>query len=94
MERRVAAKDWRLRPQRLRLIGSMCEEDGEPVFPPANLCPRCAELRRNGHESVLEHEVGRRNGNGGDLGWRAGDAEDAEGWVVQLPLGVVAEAEG
>jgi predicted amidophosphoribosyltransferase len=33
---------WRLRQPRYRLVGSLCERCGQPVFPVRPLCPDCA----------------------------------------------------
>ncbi|HLB47096.1 MAG TPA: zinc ribbon domain-containing protein [Anaerolineales bacterium] len=38
-------RHWRLRQPRYRLIGSVCERCGQPVFPPRPLCPDCAGAR-------------------------------------------------
>lgn len=35
---------WRLRHVRYRLLGGRCVACGQPVFPPRQLCPVCAEL--------------------------------------------------
>ena len=34
---------WRLLQPRYRLIGSHCEQCGQPTFPPRPSCPECAE---------------------------------------------------
>lgn len=34
---------WRLRQPRYRLLGSLCERCGHPVFPSRPLCPDCAK---------------------------------------------------
>lgn len=38
---------WRLRQPRYRLIGSLCEQCGQPVFHSRRLCSACAELLRD-----------------------------------------------
>ncbi len=40
----VYAIHWRLRLPRYRLVGSLCERCGQPVFPSRRLCPHCPEL--------------------------------------------------
>lgn len=35
-------RHWRLRQPRYRLIGSVCKQCGQPIFPPRPLCPDCA----------------------------------------------------
>jgi hypothetical protein len=37
------AQNWRLRGQRYALIGEVCDECGEKIFPPRDVCPHCAE---------------------------------------------------
>jgi len=34
-------KNWRLRQQRYRLVGEVCEKCGAKIFPPRDLCPQC-----------------------------------------------------
>jgi hypothetical protein len=40
MEPKVA-HDWRLRGQRYRLEGEVCEHCGVKIFPPRDICPDC-----------------------------------------------------
>ena len=35
-------RDWRLRAQRYRLVGSACPICGRLIFPPRPVCPYCA----------------------------------------------------
>jgi len=35
------AKTWRLRQQRYRLEGEICEKCGSLIFPPRDVCPEC-----------------------------------------------------
>ncbi len=35
--------DWRLRGQRYRLEGELCDHCGEAIFPPRDICPKCHE---------------------------------------------------
>lgn len=37
------ARHWRLRKQRYGLIGEVCEHCGDKIFPPRDVCPKCAE---------------------------------------------------
>jgi len=42
MEHKVA-HDWRLRGQRYRLEGEVCEHCGAKIFPPRDICPECKQ---------------------------------------------------
>ena len=33
--------NWRLRQQRYRLVGEVCEKCGVKIFPPRDVCPEC-----------------------------------------------------
>ncbi len=35
--------DWRLRGQRYRLEGEVCEHCGAKIFPPRDICPKCKQ---------------------------------------------------
>jgi len=35
------ARNWRLRAQRYRLVGEMCEKCGAKIFPPRDVCSEC-----------------------------------------------------
>ncbi len=37
------ARDWRVRQQRYRLVGEICQTCGHLLFPPRDTCPHCAE---------------------------------------------------
>ena len=37
------ARHWRLKPQRYGLIGEVCPDCHEKIFPPRDVCPHCAE---------------------------------------------------
>ena len=37
------SRHWRLRKQRYGLIGEICEHCGDKIFPPRDVCPKCAE---------------------------------------------------
>jgi len=41
------APNWRLRKQRYALVGEVCEECGEKIFPPRDVCPHCAEAAQS-----------------------------------------------
>lgn len=45
MEHKVA-HDWRLRGQRYRLEGEVCEHCGHKIFPPRDICPECHQPAR------------------------------------------------
>ncbi|MBL7063333.1 MAG: Zn-ribbon domain-containing OB-fold protein [Anaerolineae bacterium] len=36
--------NWRLQPQRYRLVGEICEKCGARIFPPRDVCPECERL--------------------------------------------------
>ena len=36
------APNWRLRSQRLALVGEVCHNCGNKIFPPRDVCPHCA----------------------------------------------------
>ncbi|TSC84544.1 MAG: hypothetical protein G01um101416_1058 [Microgenomates group bacterium Gr01-1014_16] len=36
-------RHWRLQLPRYRLIGNVCDECGNKMFPPREICPKCAE---------------------------------------------------
>jgi uncharacterized protein len=42
MDPRVV-NDWRLRGQRYRLEGEVCDHCGETIFPPRDICPECSK---------------------------------------------------
>ena len=37
------AQNWRIRNQRYALVGEVCDDCGEKIFPPRDVCPHCAE---------------------------------------------------
>ena len=37
------ARHWRLRAQRYQLVGEVCPNCQEKIFPPRDVCPHCAE---------------------------------------------------
>lgn len=37
------ARDWRLKKQRLSLVGEVCENCGTKLFPPRDTCPACVK---------------------------------------------------
>ncbi len=34
-------RNWRLQPQRYRLVGEVCDKCGVAIFPPRDVCPEC-----------------------------------------------------
>jgi uncharacterized OB-fold protein len=34
-------RNWRIREQRYRLVGEVCERCGAKIFPPRDICPEC-----------------------------------------------------
>ncbi len=56
MEPRVA-HDWRLRGQRYRLEGEVCEHCGAKIFPPRDICPHCHQPARKSHTLSGRGEV-------------------------------------
>jgi uncharacterized OB-fold protein len=54
------AQDWRLRNQRLALVGEVCHQCGNKIFPPRDVCPHCAQEARtpfqfSGRGEVFSH---------------------------------------
>ena len=47
------ASDYRLRAQRYRLLGELCADCGEIIFPPRDVCPRCRSTN-TGSEIIKE----------------------------------------
>ena len=37
------ARHWRLNSQRYKLVGELCPECGNKMFPPRDVCPECAD---------------------------------------------------
>jgi uncharacterized OB-fold protein len=37
------ARHWRLKSQRYQLVGEVCPECGNKMFPPRDVCPECAD---------------------------------------------------
>ncbi len=48
---------WRLTRPRYRLIGALCKQCGQAVFPPRPQCPNCAEVSRDETVAVRQDEV-------------------------------------
>lgn len=48
MEPKVV-NDWRLRGQRYRLEGEICDHCGEVIFPPRDICPACKQPAKTPH---------------------------------------------
>lgn len=53
------ASHWRLKEQRYRLIGEICQNYGcgEKIFPPRDTCPHCGQLSYIKHEFSGKGEV-------------------------------------
>ena len=49
--------DWRLRGQRYRLEGEVCDHCGEIVFPPRDICPACKQPAKEPHTLSGRGEV-------------------------------------
>lgn len=43
-------RHWRLKEQRLRLIGEVCGNCDEKIFPPRDVCPHCREEAKEKYE--------------------------------------------
>jgi uncharacterized protein len=56
MEQHVV-NDWRLRGQRYRLEGELCDHCGETIFPPRDICPECKEPAKTPHTLSGKGEV-------------------------------------
>ncbi len=55
-------RHWRLKEQRLRLIGEICENCDKKIFPPRDICPDCGQNAKkkfefNGKGEVLSFTV-------------------------------------
>jgi hypothetical protein len=48
MESKVA-NNWRLRGQRYRLEGEVCDHCGSTIFPPRDICPECGQPAKEPH---------------------------------------------
>jgi hypothetical protein len=56
MEAKVA-HDWRLRGQRYRLEGEICEHCGAKIFPPRDICPECKQPAKKPYTLSGQGEV-------------------------------------
>lgn len=56
MEHKVA-HDWRLRGQRYRLEGEVCNHCGEKIFPPRDICPHCKQPAKQPYAFSGQGEV-------------------------------------
>jgi len=50
-------RHWRLKDQRYKLEGVICEECGAKLFPPRQVCPHCRSRRLSPHRFRGEGEV-------------------------------------
>lgn len=49
--------DWRLRGQRYRLEGEICDHCGKLIFPPRDICPECKQPAKTSHPLSGKGEV-------------------------------------
>jgi uncharacterized OB-fold protein len=54
------AQNWRLRSQRYGLVGEVCDDCGEKIFPPRDVCPYCTQpaqtpFQFSGRGEVFSH---------------------------------------
>jgi uncharacterized OB-fold protein len=54
------AQNWRLRSQRYALVGEVCDDCGNKIFPPRDVCPHCAQpaqtpFQFSGRGEVFSH---------------------------------------
>ena len=54
------AQNWRLRSQRYALVGEVCDDCGNKIFPPRDVCPHCAQpaqtpFKFSGRGEVFSH---------------------------------------
>ncbi len=43
------SRHWRLRQQRYKLIGEVCDNCGNKIFPPRDVCPDCGSEAKTSH---------------------------------------------
>ncbi len=51
------AHDWRLRGQRYRLEGEVCDHCSAVIFPPRDICPECSKPAKRPHTLSGRGEV-------------------------------------
>jgi uncharacterized OB-fold protein len=51
------ATNWRLRSQRLALVGEVCHTCGLKIFPPRDVCPHCAREAQQAYQFSGRGEV-------------------------------------
>ena len=51
------ATDWRLRGQRYRLEGEVCDHCNSAIFPPRDICPECGKPAKRPHTLSGRGEV-------------------------------------
>jgi uncharacterized OB-fold protein len=54
------AQNWRIRNQRYSLVGEVCNDCGNKIFPPRDVCPYCAQpaqtpFQFSGRGEVFSH---------------------------------------
>lgn len=48
------ARFWRNTPERMKLIGEVCDNCGEKIFPPRDVCPKCKNSTRVNLGTIME----------------------------------------
>ena len=51
------ARTWRTRNQRYSLVGEVCDDCGNAIFPPRDVCPHCAEPAQTLHQMSGRGEI-------------------------------------
>ena len=54
------AQNWRIKNQRYSLVGEVCDDCGNKIFPPRDVCPHCAQpaqtpFQFSGRGEVFSH---------------------------------------
>lgn len=45
---------WRTGPERMRMVGEMCDNCGKKIFPPRDVCPDCGHETRVNLSDIME----------------------------------------
>jgi len=51
------SRNWRLQKQRYGLVGEVCDQCGNKIFPPRDVCPHCAEKAKTLYQFSGKGEV-------------------------------------
>jgi len=51
------SRNWRLQKQRYGLVGEVCDQCGNKIFPPRDVCPHCAEEAKTPYQFSGKGEV-------------------------------------